>query len=234
MSTSTTHFQQRTPSCIGIIMDGNRRWAKEQGLATIEGHKAGYEKFKEVAEWCKEAGLKHLAVYAFSTENWNRNKEEVSYLLDLMRELLEKGLPEMHKQDVAVHIVGDLSRFPDDIQTSIDTLHGRNPVDPAHHLWVCASYGGKPELLAAVNTLLARGVQGVSEKEVSDVLWTAGMPDPDIIIRTGGQRRLSNFLLWHAGYAELFFIDTYWPAFSKREFTQILHDYGARTRNYGT
>jgi undecaprenyl diphosphate synthase len=214
-------------------MDGNRRWARERGLPTVKGHQAGYKTFKQVAQWCKEAGVTHLAVYAFSTENWKRNEEEVGYLMDLMRELLEKGLPDMHKEDVAVHIVGDLSLFPEDIQSSIQRLHSKNPASPTQHLWVCASYGGKSEVVAAANRLLQGGVKEVTEEEFTRALWTADMPAADIIIRTGGEKRLSNFLMWHSGYSELFFIDTYWPDFSQAELQRVLDEFATRKRNYG-
>lgn len=214
-------------------MDGNRRWARERGLPTLEGHKKGYETFKQVAAWCKEQDIEHLAVYAFSTENWNRSKEEVGYLMRLMRDLLTKGLPQMHKEDVAIHIVGDLARFPDDIQELTEALHSKNPKSASHHLWVAASYGGRPEILAAVKTLLQEGAGEVSEQGFTDKLWTAGMPAPDIIIRTGGEKRLSNFLMWHSGYSELFFRDTLWPDFSEQELRDVLKEYAQRKRNFG-
>jgi undecaprenyl diphosphate synthase len=234
MADRTTGAADRAvPLCVGIIMDGNRRWARERRLPTIAGHRRGYEKFKEVADWSKEAGILHLAVYAFSAENWSRPPEEVTHLLDLMRAVLKSGIPEIHKPDVAVHVVGDLARFPADIQELIAGLHAKNDPAAERHLWVCAGYGGRQEVVAAVNTLVARGVHEVSEADISNALWTAEMPDPDIIIRTGGQERLSNFLLWRSAYSEFFFLDTYWPAFTRSEFDGILAAFASRKRNYG-
>ena len=233
-SEQSSETSEGVPQSIAMIMDGNRRWAKERGLPTVQGHRAGYKKMREVAGWCKEVGVQHLAVYAFSTENWNRGPEEVDYLMALMRELLGKGLHGItDDDDVAIHIVGDLALFPQDIQEGIIALHAENAPDAKRHLWVCASYGGKPEILSAVNTLLQEGVHEVDATQFTQRLWTGGMPAPDIILRTGGQRRLSNFLLWHSGYSELFFLDTFWPAFSRKEFDTMLSDFSARTRNYG-
>lgn len=233
MVDSTTHPSQPTPACVGIIMDGNRRWAHTHNLPTVEGHRKGYETLKEVAVWCKEREIHHLAVYAFSTENWKRSEEEVGYLMDLMRTLLQERLAKTQVLEEAVHVVGDYTRFPVDIQELITTLHARNSPDATYHLWVCASYGGKPEILAAVNSLLHRGVGEVTEEEFTRTLWSVGMPAPDIIIRTGGEKRLSNFLLWLSGYSELFFLDTYWPDFSKEDLNGVLTDFASRKRNYG-
>ena len=221
-----------TVRCIGIIMDGNRRWAKEQGLPSLEGHRKGYGKLMEVVEWCKEEHIQHLVVYAFSTENWGRAENEVSYLMDLFREMCGE-LTDMHKQDIAVHFVGDLSRFPKDLQENISEVHARNNPDAAHHLWIAASYGGRAELTSAVNKLARKGPGPYTEQDVSEALWSYPMPDPDIIIRTGGDHRTSNFLPWQGAYAELFFPDTFWPAFTKEEFLSILEEYRRRERRYG-
>jgi undecaprenyl diphosphate synthase len=175
----------------------------------------------------------HLVVYAFSTENWNRSKEEVGYLMDLMRVLLHERLDAPHKPDEAIHIVGDHARFPQDIQDLISKLHSRNVPTAAFHFWVCASYGGKSEILSAVHALLAQQKNTVTEEEFTSALWTARMPNPDIIIRTGGEKRLSNFLLWRSGYSELFFLDTYWPDFSKEELETVIAEFAGRKRNYG-
>ncbi|MBP9749399.1 MAG: di-trans,poly-cis-decaprenylcistransferase [Candidatus Pacebacteria bacterium] len=226
-------MESRAPTCVGIIMDGNRRWARVRDVPTLMGHTSGYEKLKETEGWCKEANVRHLAVYAFSTENWNRGAEEVGYLMDLMRTVLHDRLEKLQSPDVAVHIVGDCGRFPKDIQDLIAAVHSKNRADAEYHLWVCASYGGKSEILAAVNALIQEGVQEVTEECFTGALWTAAMPAPDIIVRTGGERRLSNFLMWHSGYSELFFLDTLWPDFSKEEFDGILAEFAERTRNYG-
>ncbi len=229
----SSHPTSVTPTCIGVIMDGNRRWAREQGLPTLEGHRRGYKKSKQVMGWCKDAGVTHLVVYALSTENWNRAKEEVSYLMDLFRTLLTAEVDSLQREGVAVHFSGDLTRFPDDLQEMMNSVHVKNKKASQYHLWIAGSYGGRPEILEAVNKIIAEGVTQVDEKTFASRLWTAGMPDPDIIIRTGGEKRLSNFLPWQSVYSELFFVDTYWPAFSKREFDTILRAYARRERRLG-
>jgi len=225
--------KENTISCIGMIMDGNRRWAKECGVPKLKGHEKGYKKLKEATKWCREEGVQHLVVYAFSTENWNRGEDEVGYLMEMMRKLLKDDIETLREKDSAIHIVGDLVRFPQDIQKLIEDLHDSNPTDAKYHLWVAASYGGRAEIVAGVNKLVGQGVQEVTEEDFSNALWTAPMPDPEIVIRTGGKRRLSNFLTWGSVYSELFFIDTFWPAFSKEEFQEILNEYRGVGRNFG-
>jgi len=227
MSTDTKEI-----ACIGIIMDGNRRWAKEKGLPTLEGHRRGYGKLKDVFRWCQEENIRHLVVYAFSTENWGRSEEEVSYLMDLFREM-SKELSETNDKTRAVHVVGDLSKFPQDIQENIRELHTKTNNEATYHLWIAASYGGRPEITHVVNTLAKKGEGPYTEQDIAEVLWTHPMPDPDLIIRTGGDRRISNFLLWQGAYAELFFPHTYWPAFSREEFSKILEEYRGCERRYG-
>lgn len=226
--------EKATPpiACVGIIMDGNRRWAREHNLPTLEGHRRGYGKLKEALEWCKEEKIQHLVVYAFSTENWGRSEEEVTYLMDLFREM-SKELSKLNKEDSAVHFVGDLSRFPDDLRKKIDELHTESKEDATQHLWVAASYGGRSEIVSAVNALAKKETGPYTESDVAEALWTYPMPDPDLIIRTGGDHRISNFLLWQGAYAELFFIDTYWPAYTREDFKRVLEEYRARERRYG-
>lgn len=214
-------------------MDGNRRWARERGLPTLEGHRQGYEKLKEVVEWSRDAGVAHLVVYALSTENWKRAQEEVSYLMDLFRKIIAEQVAALQKEGVAVHFAGDLKRFPEDLQQHMNIIHAKNDVAARSHLWIAGSYGGRPEILEAVNRLIVEGVTQVDEQVLSSRLWTAGMPDPDIIIRTGGEKRLSNFLPWQSVYAELFFVDTFWPAFSRAEFDAILKSFASRERRMG-
>jgi undecaprenyl diphosphate synthase len=182
--------------------------------------------------WCKEAKVQHLVVYALSTENLKRSEEEVSYLLDLFREM-SKELGERKEDDMSVRFIGDLARFPADIQDSIRDMHARENPNAPYHVWIAAPYGGRAELVDTVNRLSARGSGPYTEADITDALWSAGMPDPDIIIRTGGDHRLSNFLPWQGTYAELFFIDTPWPAFTKENFSSVLAEYAERERRYG-
>lgn len=229
---TTDGAEHTVPRCLGIIMDGNRRWARAHGLPTLEGHRRGYKKLDEALTWCKDAGIRHLVVYALSTENWNRSPEEVAYLMDLFREM-SNDLRKRVEQHAAVHFIGDLARFPEDVQRAMERTHADNPPEATHHLWVAASYGGRPEILAAVNALIAQGVGSVDEATFATMLWSAGMPDPDLIIRTGGDKRLSNFLTWSSVYSELSFVDTCWPAFAREEFDAILTEFGKRKRRFG-
>ena len=222
-----------TPTCVGFILDGNRRWAKERNLPTLVGHTKGYEKLKETVEWCHEAGIQHVVAYVFSTENWNRPPQEVAYLLDLTRKLFATEIATIRQPNWAVRALGDLSLYPQNIQDLIQEVHDTNPRDPEFTLWLAASYGGRAEIVAGVNKLLAEGKEHITEDEFSQALWTSDMPNPDAIVRTGGQKRLSNFLAWSSGYSELFFLDTYWPAFSKEDFTLILQEFATRKRNFG-
>jgi len=223
----------QTPTCIGMIMDGNRRWAKENNLPTLKGHSRGYEKLKEVVEWMKEAGIPHSIVYAFSTENWNRAEEEVSYLITLLRQVLSEQLDEFAKKGIRLIFAGDLTRFPEDIQTLMQEAIEKTKNNNEHTLVLCVSYGGRTEIVHAVNTLLKEGKESVTEEEFSQSLWTKDVPDPDIIIRTSGEKRLSGFLPWQSIYSEFFFPKTHWPAFSKEEFLDILKEFASRHRRKG-
>ena len=222
-----------TLSCVGMVMDGNRRWAREQGVPKLEGHRKGYKKLQEVVDWCKDEGVQHLVVYALSTENWNRGEDEVGYLMDMMRKLLKDDIGTLRSSESAIHIVGDLSRFPEDIQGLIKDLHDSNPPEAKYHVWVAASYGGRAEILAGVNSALQNKTNSVDEEGFKKMLWTADMPDPELILRTGGKKRLSNFLTWSSVYSELFFIDTFWPALTKSEFQEVLDEYRGVGRNFG-
>jgi undecaprenyl diphosphate synthase len=223
---------EHIPHCIGIIMDGNRRWAREQGLPTLEGHKKGLGNFDRMARWVRDAGAKHLAVYALSTENWNRSKNEVSYLMDLFQTAIGDAFEGLQKDGVRLHFVGDLSRFPEKLQENFVRLETESAGHDEFHVWICASYGGRLEVTHAAKLLAEKG-KVVTEGSLRAAMWSRGMPDPDIIIRTGGEKRLSNFLLWQAAYSELFFSDTYWPAFTRDELHAILKEYAERERRYG-
>lgn len=224
------------PACVGIIMDGNRRWAKKRGLPTLEGHRKGYQKLKEVADWCRKKDIKNVIVYAFSTENWNRSKEEVSYLMDLFHDMIFKELAWLKEENARVHFVGQRERFSPELQKGMDDLE-RETKDGTYNLYVALSYGGRAEILHAVKDAVSkRGVEGVltmTENDFVQHLWTKDMPDPDIIIRTSGEHRLSGFLAWQSVYSELFFTDTYWPAFTQEEFDSIIEEYGERDRRRG-
>lgn len=221
------------PECIGVIMDGNRRWAKEKGLPTLEGHRQGFNKFKEVGVWAKEAGIKHLIFYAFSTENWNRSEEEVSYLLDLFTDAIGREAERLKEENARMLFIGELNRFPEALQELMEQVARDSANNTGITVTIALSYGGRAEITHAINGLLAEGRGSITEEEFSRCLWTKDIPDPDIIIRTGGEKRLSNFLPYQSVYSELFFSDTYWPDFSKEEFLGILDEFSRRERRRG-
>tara|TARA_B100000745_G_scaffold110507_1_gene70936 strand:+ start:2325 stop:2975 length:651 start_codon:yes stop_codon:yes gene_type:complete len=215
-----------------MIMDGNRRWARERGLPTLEGHKKGLGNFDKMTHWVRDAGAKHLVVYALSTENWNRSEKEVSYLMDLFQTAINDAFERLQEEGVRLHFVGDLARFPQKLQENFARIEKESEGNDDFHVWICASYGGRLEITRAAKDLADKG-EKVTEDSLRDAMWSAGMPDPDIIIRTGGEKRLSNFLLWQAAYSELFFSDTYWPSFTQEELHAILKEYAERERRYG-
>lgn len=227
---STEH---KGPNSIGIIMDGNRRWAKERGIAQLEGHRVGYNKLREVLEWCKEHRIKYLTVYAFSTENWNRARDEVAYLLDLFRTLAKNQLENALKQKIRILFPGDRSRFPSDIQKLMQEAEEGTKEFSDQVFLIALSYGGRTEIIDAIHHIPPEKTPTITEAEFSKLLWTGNIPAPDMIIRTGGDKRLSNFLTWQSVYSELFFTDTYWPAFTKEEFVRMLEEYGERERRFG-
>ncbi|KXJ98751.1 MAG: Ditrans,polycis-undecaprenyl-diphosphate synthase ((2E,6E)-farnesyl-diphosphate specific) [Parcubacteria bacterium OLB19] len=221
-----------TVQCVGFIMDGNRRFAIDNGQTELQGHTAGKEKFLEVIEWIKIEKIPHAVFYAFSTENWRRNKEEVEHLMFLFRELLIQIKREGQARKFNVRIIGRREDLPTDIQLQIEDLESGDADNSFPTIWIALSYGGRAEIISAVNKVISLGKE-IDEEEFNKYLWTAGMPDPDIIIRTSGEKRLSNFLPWQSIYSELFFTDTYWPAFTKDEFMSILEEYESRERRIG-
>lgn len=221
------------PETVGIIMDGNRRYAKEKGLPVAMGHRTGFNKLKEVLDWSKELGVKYVIAYALSTENWKRDKTEVGALLDLFRFAVKEAEKSLKKSVRQIRFIGEISRFPDDLaQSMLDAekkIGDPNGID----LYLAVSYGGRGEIIDAIKKLNPEEKEELSEESFSKKLLTSSIPDPDIILRTGGEMRLSNFLLWQSAYSELFFVKTLWPAFTKDEFAGILEEYGRRKRNFG-
>lgn len=228
-----TDEDKKVPECIGIIMDGNRRWAKEQGLPTIEGHRKGYEKFRDVVSWLKEVGVKYVVFYAFSTENWNRTEDEVGYLMKLIKTVLVDGWEDVKKENVRVKFAGQMDRFSEDLQKDMKRAEEETAHNTEGTVVVALSYGGRAEIVHAVNELVRKEKKEVTEENISNHLWTKGIPDPELVIRTSGEQRLSGFLTWQSVYSELFFTDTYWPAFSKEELYRILDEYAVRERRHG-
>ncbi|MFZ1074976.1 MAG: polyprenyl diphosphate synthase [Minisyncoccia bacterium] len=220
---------------VGIIMDGNRRWAKARGAQTFEGHAAGLSKAKEIVRHAFSRGVKAVTLYAFSTENWKRSTQEVGYLMDLFGSAMVREFEDIAREGVHVRFIGDLSRVPENLRAAAAKLEEKSAKTASGKtLGIALSYGGRAEILAAMRRLFSAGKNDVAEEDVNAALWSAGMRDPDIIIRTGGEKRLSGFLTWQSIYSELFFSDSFWPAFTKEEFDSILADFALRERRLGT
>lgn len=228
------------PQSIGVILDGHRRWARARELPALEGHRAGYNKMKEFVLWARDAGVRTVIAYVFSTENWSRASTEVSYLMNLLREALAECEARAYKKEnIQIRVIGDRTMFTDDIKDQIARAEKHTKDQRGLTLALALSYGGRREIAEAASRLIEsmrnnvfRGV--VDEKTFAQYLWTADIPDPDLVIRTGGEQRLSNFLLWQAAYSELFFTKTLWPDFSKEEFDAILAEYTKRERRFGS
>lgn len=218
-------------TCIGCILDGNRRWAKERGLPTLEGHRRGFENLKSAARWVSKREIPHFVAYAFSTENWNRSKEEVEYLMDIFRSAIRESREELGKEGVRVRFLGQRERFSRDIQDGMRETEDATAENSKMTMWICLSYGGRAEITEAAKAAVAEGV--LTEEGIRAHMWSAEMPDPDIIVRTSGEHRLSNFLLWQSAYAELFFIKPHWPDFSEAILDEILAEFAARERRHG-
>lgn len=220
-------------TCIGIILDGNRRWAKAKGLPTLEGHRVGMRgTLKSTIRAVRNRGIPHMAAFMLSTENWNRSAEEVSYLMDLFREGIKNEFRELGDEGVRFRFVGQRQRFSKGIQQMMSEVESETAHNTALTFWACLSYGGRAEIVEAAQALQASG-EAVTEESFEKHLWSAGMPDPDIIIRTSGEKRLSGFLTWKGVYSELFFIDTHWPDFDEATLDSILAEYAERERRMG-
>lgn len=220
------------PNHVGIIMDGNRRWAKKRLLPPSAGHSAGLKRMVALAEKAKEAGVHYLTVYALSTENLSRPQDELEKLFALIRKQFDDCVEKLLKAGAAVRVIGDLSLLPDDVRASIEDGVNKSPGNAEFTFVMALGYGARSEIVRAVNTAVKSGKE-LTQDEFSDLLYTGGIPDPDLIIRTGGELRLSNFLLWQAAYAELYFTKVLFPDFSGREFEKALADYSARDRRFG-
>ena len=228
----------RVPNHIAIILDGNGRWAKKRGIPRSFGHVKGCENLEDICEVAKELGVKYLTVYAFSTENWKRSKEEVDGLMKLFRNYLKKCIKISQKNNMRVKVIGDITAFDSDIQESIEKLEDFSKDFTDLHFQIALNYGSRDEITRAVNRMLEDQKAGkletpVSEDTISGYLDTAGLPDPDLMIRTSGELRLSNYLLWQLAYSEFYFTDVPWPDFKKEELVKAIEKYNERDRRYG-
>ncbi len=220
---------------IAIIMDGNRRWAKEKNLPSAMGHKKGVEALKNTLRACKDFGVKYLTVYAFSTENWNRKQEEVDFLMDLVAVTLKNELDEMHKEGVQIHFIGDLTRLSEKLQkvtaNAVETTKNNTGVV----LQIALNYGARDEITHAVRKIVQDNVPSdkITPELISDYLYTKGVPDPDILVRTGGEKRISNYLLWQIAYSEIIIREEFWPEFNKNLLKMCIEEFKMRQRRYG-
>jgi len=224
---------------IAIIMDGNRRWAKKRGMPAGYGHKKGAENVIKITRAMKESGVQYLTLYAFSTENWQRSEEEVSTLMQLLREYLEKEFQEIMENNVRIIFIGEKDKLAPDILEKMQYIEQKSAANSDLTLCVALSYGSRQEILSAVKKIAQSvsdnklSVKDISMQTISSSLYTANIPDPDILIRTSGEQRISNYLLWQLAYTELFFTDTLWPDFDKDELLNIIKQFSNRERRYG-
>ncbi|MEJ2685335.1 MAG: isoprenyl transferase [Candidatus Sulfobium sp.] len=225
----------KMPTHIGIIMDGNGRWAQIRGLPRIEGHRIGAERAKEIIESSSDLGIKCLTLYTFSTENWQRPPSEVSTLMKLLELYLKKEVSGLIKKGIVFRAIGELWRLPENIRTLVRETEEKTASNEGMTLVTALSYSGRNEIIRAVRKIMNSGCgpEELTEKLFTSCLDTGGLPAPDLIIRTSGERRLSNFLLWQSAYAELYFTDTLWPDFDRDELMLALQDFQNRERRFG-
>ena len=217
---------------IAFIMDGNGRWAEKRGMSRSFGHLAGAETFYRIAEYCRGIGIRHMTVYAFSTENWKRPPEEVQTIIDILSNYIEKCIEKADEGKIHVRFIGNLTVFPKDLQEKIEKLDR----ETAHHpfcLNIAMNYGGREELVHACRALIREGKTDITESDISANLYTANCPDPDLVVRTGGDTRISNFLLWQSAYAEYYFTDVLWPDFSTEDVDAAIAAFYSRRRRFG-
>ena len=231
--------EKRVPQHLAIIMDGNGRWAKQQGKERFEGHIQGVESVRSTIKACRDFGVRYLTIYAFSTENWGRPADEVEALMELFCKCVIMETPNLNEQRVRVRVIGDKSRFADKVRQSLEQIEADTIAGDKLDMLIALNYSSRDEIKHAVQNIATRvkagelNVEDISEQTITDNLYTNFAPDPDMIIRTSGENRLSNFLLWQASYAEFYFPDVLWPDFDKEEFAKAMEVYASRDRRYG-
>jgi undecaprenyl diphosphate synthase len=222
----------RVPNHLAIILDGNRRWAKEKGLPAFEGHRKGLETVKKIINYCKEKGIKVLTLFIFSTENWKRGKEEINYLMELARKALKSHFKYLHKSKIRVRVIGQREKLSKAFQEEIAKVEKLTKDNIEMTVNFALSYGGRAEIVEAVKKIIKNKIplREVNENTIKENLWTS---DVDLIIRTGREQRISNFLIWQAAYSELYFYPKYWPDFSEQDLNKAIAEYGRRQRRFG-
>ncbi len=229
----------RLPRHIAIILDGNGRWAKKRGLPRTAGHKVGAETFRTIATYCRDIGIDYLTVYAFSTENWKRPQEEVDTIISLLKKYLLEAIETMERDNVRLNFMGDMSVLNEELRDLVDQANAISARLDGCQCNICINYGGRAEIVAAAKRFAAdcqRGeasVDSLTEEQFDAYLYSAGIPSPELLIRPGGEQRLSNFLLWQCAYAEFYYTDVLWPDFSKEDLHQAIAEYQRRNRRFG-
>ncbi|HOA34358.1 MAG: isoprenyl transferase [Clostridiales bacterium] len=230
------------PRHVGVIMDGNGRWAKKRGLPRYEGHREGAKTFRRIAEYASEIGIKNITFYAFSSENWKRPPQEVNAIMQLLREYLdeaERRQKENEEKGIRIRFIGDLSRLPEDIRKKIEEAQKLSEEKTKCTVSIAVNYGGRQEIVKAVRDIAEKARKGeikpedITEADIENCLYTAGIPDADLIIRPSGEKRLSNFLTWQSVYAEFYYTDVLWPDFTTDDFDKAILDFANRDRRFG-
>lgn len=232
-STQTIPEHHTVPHHVAVIMDGNGRWAKKRFMPRVMGHKKGLDVLENMCRVCDRAGVRFLTVFAFSTENWRRPEDEVSFLMNLFLMALQKRVVKMHQNNMRLRVIGDRSRFSEAMRRSIDEAEAMTCGNTGLTLTIAADYGGRWDILQAANRVVAEGSGEITEDSLGRYLMLGDAPEPDLFIRTGGETRISNFLLWQMAYAELYFTDTLWPDFDKKSFDDAVASYQKRERRFG-
>ncbi|MBR7059937.1 MAG: isoprenyl transferase [Neisseriaceae bacterium] len=232
-STQTILEHTQIPRHVAIIMDGNGRWAKKRFLPRVMGHKKGVDQLEAAVRRCSELGVEYLTVFAFSTENWRRPSDEVSFLMGLFVEALKKKVQALHRNGLRLRVIGNRDKFPTQIVDGIEESEKLTANNPGMTLTIAADFGGRQDILRAVNELLKEGVTTITEEDMLRHLSLGDAPEPDLFIRTGGEARISNFMLWQMAYAELYFTDTLWPDFDANELDKAIASFQKRERRFG-
>ena len=222
------------PTHISFIIDGNGRWAKKRGMPRTYGHKIGFEAVKRTVDFVEECKIPYVSFYCFSTENWKRDQKEIDGIFDLVRnELLNNVIQDYIKRNIRLKVYGDISKFPKDLQDALVDAINKTAENTGTTVILCLNYGGRDEILRAVNNILKSGKKEATLKDIEENLYSAGVPDPDFIVRTSGENRISNYMLYQAAYSEFYFPGILWPDFNKKHFFEALWEYAGRNRRYG-
>lgn len=223
------------PKHLGFILDGNRRWARAKGIPTLEGHRRGFNRLSELADHCMEYGVKHVTCYCFSTENWGRDPKEVKYLMDLFREMLDKTIKEFHEKDVKFVMAGRIEDFDKDIQEKAQKAMELTKDNKGLVFNAALSYGGRAEIVDATKRIIEDGLSPdeITEEKITEYIYEKGQPDLDMVVRTSGEQRWSNFMMWQSAYAEYYFIEKHWPDFDGKMFEDVIKEYSRRERRIG-